>query len=403
MSTTRSGESNGQGGSGDLEAVWDIFDFTAPQPRYQDLVAKKVVELPGIMTLAASRSAVNEVLRHHERFSAAGSTLYQGNVRPLIPLMLDPPAHVKYRKVLDPLFAPKKMDASQERIAGRVNHFIDKFIDRGECDFSEEFAELFPSSVFLELMGLPWEDLDTLIRLRDGIMGEHPDVTADKRNEMLAANGQEIYNYFNAVLDERQRAPKDDILSQFLATRIDGELITREEILDICFLFLTAGLDTVRDSLTCMFAFLARNPDHRRQIVDDPSVISNAVEELLRWESPVPVAIPRKVIVDTEIEGTQVPAGSMVTVLLGAANVDPAGFSDSMDVRFDRESNPHIAFGGGVHRCLGSHLARRELRMTLREWHRRIPEYGIKPGHEDLVYSTGLRRVKNLTLVWPLT
>ena len=182
---------------------------------------------------------------------------------------------------------------------------------------------------------------------------------------------------------------------------IDGERLTREEILDICFLFLIAGLDTVSDSLTCFYAFLATHPEHRREIVARPQVIPNAVEELLRWESPVPTGVPRVATRDTELpNGARISAGTAVMVNYGAGNVDPAEFPDAFEVRFDREQNRHIAFGGGVHRCLGSHLARRELRTTLREWHRRIPDYAIKPGHEELVYQPGLRSVKDLTLVW---
>jgi cytochrome P450 len=214
--------------------------------------------------------------------------------------------------------------------------------------------------------------------------------------------GAEIYAYFGALIDERATRSSDDIITRFLNAEIDGERLSREDILDILFLFLIAGLDTVSDSLTCFFAFLATHPDHRREIVENPSVIPSAVEELLRWESPVPLGVPRVATQDTELpNGAQVTAGTAIAINYGAANVCPHTFDDPFDVRFDRENNPHIAFGGGVHRCLGSHLARRELRITLREWHRRIPEYRIKPGHEKLEYPPGLRHVKDLTLTWP--
>lgn len=116
----------------------------------------------------------------------------------------------------------------------------------------------------------------------------------------------------------------------------------------------------------------------------------------------MPGGVPRIATCDTQLpNGVAIPAGTAVSVSYGAANVDPSEFPDGFDVRFDRDTNRHIAFGGGVHRCLGSHLARRELRATLREWHRRIPEYRIKPGHEELQYQSGLRHVKDLMLVWP--
>jgi cytochrome P450 len=383
----------------------DMLDMSAPQPRYTEMVKQGVVmPLPGV-AIPASREAVETVLRHHEVFTSEFG-LDLGNIRPLIPLSVDPPRHSKYRKILDTLFAPKRMDALEADVTVRVNHFIDAFIDKGECNFSDEYAELFPSSVFLGLMGLPWEELDTFLRLRDGILRPHtvdPDAMSDpeKRLKVTRAVGQEIYEYFGRMLDKRERRPTDDILSHFITAEIDGDRLTREDILDICFLFLIAGLDTVSDSLTCFYAFLATHPEHRRQLADNPGIIPAAVEELLRWETPVP-GVPRMANSDYEVAGTVVPAGTMISVSIGAANVDPVEYPDGMEVRFDREANRHLSFGGGVHRCLGSHLARRELRVTLREWHRRIPEYSIKPGHEQLEYSPGLRHVKDLMLVWPV-
>jgi cytochrome P450 len=383
-----------------------MLDLAAPQPNYRDLIAQGGYLSPA-EGIALSFAGVNSeyVLRHHEEFSSRVE-MNLGNVRPLIPLNVDPPAHANYRKLLDPLFAPKRMEEQEEDITRRVNAFIDSFIDKGECNFSEDFADLFPASVFLGLLGLDENELTMFLRLRDGIL--HPDkldpdaaLDFDKRRAVMDRTGKEIYDYFGGLIKLREREPAEDIITRFLNAEIDGQKLTHDDILDICFLFLIAGLDTVSDSLTCFYAFLATHPEHRQQIVDDPEIISAAVEELLRWESPVPTGVPRVATRDVELpNGQKVPAGTAVMVSYGAANVDPSGFPDAFDVRFDRGKNPHIAFGGGVHRCLGSHLARRELRITLREWHRRIPDYQIKPGHEKLVYPQGLRHVKDLTLVW---
>jgi cytochrome P450 len=242
--------------------------------------------------------------------------------------------------------------------------------------------------------------------LRDGILHPEkhdPDALFDteSRQAVMNATGQEIYEYFGGLIDERTTNPANDIVTRFMTAEIDGEKLSREDILDILYLFLIAGLDTVSDSLTCFYAFLATHPDHRRQIVEDPSIIPSAVEELMRWESPVPSSVPRVATEDTELpNGQKVKEGTAMLISYGAANVDPRTYPDAFEVRFDRAENPHIAFGGGVHRCLGSHLARRELRVTLREWHRRIPDYWIKPGHEKLEYPPGLRHVKDLTLSW---
>jgi cytochrome P450 len=383
-----------------------MYDLAAPQKRYLELLAEGgYVDAMEGLALSFNRSNTEYVLRHANEFTSVVE-MSLGNVRPLIPLNVDPPLHSKYRKLLDPLFAPKRMDEQEEDITRRVNGFIDAFIDRGECNFTEEFAELFPSSVFLGLMGLPEDEMRMFLDMRDGILHPEkydPDATTDMdaRARIMNATGETIYDYFGDLIDDRTKRPADDIITRFVTAEVDGERLSRNDILDICFLFLIAGLDTVSDTLTCSYAFLAQNPTHRQMIVNDPSIIPIAVEELLRWESPVAGGVPRYATCPVELpSGVRVEEGTAVVPNYGAANVDPETFGDPMVVRFDRENNPHIAFGGGVHRCLGSHLARRELRTTLREWHRRIPDYWLKPGHEELMYPSGLRHVKDLTLAW---
>jgi cytochrome P450 len=389
---------------GELMAA--LLDLSSPQANY-----KQMIDGPGLLqpsdgvVLTFDRALTEYVLRHHELFSSRVE-MGLGNVRPLIPLNVDPPLHSKYRKLLDPLFAPKRMDEQEEDITRRVVALIDGFIDAGECNFTEDFAEIFPSSVFLGLMGLPQEELRMFLRMRDGIL--HPEridpealIDPEKRKTVMARTGQEIYEYFGSLADERTKKPADDVMSKFVVSEVNGERLSRDDVVDICYLMLIAGLDTVSDSLTCMYAFLAQHPEHRRQIAEDPACVSSAVEELLRWESPVPFGVPRIATEDTELpNGCPIKQGTAVMVMYGAANVDAGQCPEPFDVRFDRDSNRHIAFGGGVHRCLGSHLARRELRVTLTEWHRRIPDYWLKPGHEDLEYPSGLRHVKDLTLAW---
>jgi cytochrome P450 len=392
--------------SAGAEMMAAMLDLASPQANY-----KAMIKGPGLLqpndglVLTFDRALTEYVLRHHEIFSSRVE-MGLGNVRPLIPLNVDPPLHSKYRRLLDPLFAPKRMDEQEGHITRRVVALIDGFMDAGECNFTEDFAEIFPSSVFLGLMGLPEQELRMFLRMRDGILHPEkvdPDALMDpeKRTAVMNQTGQEIYEYFGALADERTRKPSDDVMSMFVASEVNGERLSRDDIVDICYLMLIAGLDTVSDSLTCMYAFLAEHPEHRRQIAEDPGCVASAVEELLRWESPVPFGVGRVATVDTELpNGCPIKEGTAVVVMYGAANVDESQCPEPFDVRFDRESNRHIAFGGGVHRCLGSHLARRELRVTLTEWHRRIPDYWLKPGHEQLEYPPGLRHVKDLTLAW---
>ena len=214
---------------------------------------------------------------------------------------------------------------------------------------------------------------------------------------LLERTAASIYEYFDAVIADRQVCPGDDIISSFLETEVDGTRLSREDILDICFLFLVAGLDTVSASLDCMMLHLALHPDRRRALVEDPSLIPNAVEELLRWESPV-MMVARLATRGAEIAGCPVRKGQVVTALLGAANTDEAAIPDPDVVRFDRDMNRHIAFGRGIHRCLGSHLARMELRVALREWHARIPDYRVPPGFQP-AFTTSIRSLGALPLL----
>jgi cytochrome P450 len=380
-----------------LTAGLTDLSSTAPQPGNRLLVDQGAVDLGGPV-MVCTRGFVDEALRDNETFSSS-DLIEQGNTLPLIPLNIDPPDHVKYRKLLDPLFAPRRIDALEEDIGERVNHFIDTFIENGSCNFTLEFAELFPSSVFLGMMGLPWEELDNLVAMRDGLLRPGDRTMApEERSAIQRETAQTVYAYFDAILDDRVQTPRDDILSMFVEVEADGDRLTRDEILAICFVLLTAGLDTVTDSLTCFFSFLAQNPEHRHALVEHPDLIPGAVEELLRWETPVP-SVVRWARHDSTVGGCPVGAGNHVIVNLSAANLDPSEFDDPMEVRFDREVNRHIAFGGGVHRCLGSHLARRELRVALAEWHRRIPDYGLSPGYE-VNYLPPLRYVPDLELTW---
>jgi cytochrome P450 len=350
--------------------------------------------------LLARKEEIDQALRHPEIFSSNMQAVDLQNRRPLIPLQIDPPEHKKFRKLLDPLFSPHKMAPMEDEVSDLVNDLIDRFIDRGEVDFASEFSVPFPSQVFLTLLGLPLDELDRFLAMKDGII--RPDhVTGSSYGtkdvvEYQRKIADSIYDYFNQVLDQREVERRDDLLSLFLDAEVEGHRLSREDILDICFLFLIAGLDTVTATLDCMFAFLAQHPEQRRQLVDDPGLISNAIEELLRWETPV-TTIARVAVEDTELGGCPIHKGDHVMVVLGSANTDEAEFPEADQVRFDREVNRHIAFGGGIHRCLGSNLARLELRVALREWHRRIPEYEVEPGY-TLEYTPSLRSIEHFPL-----
>lgn len=381
-----------------------VTGLAEPQPMYKALRDTSPVFRSPQAVVLSRLADIEMALKHTELFSSNMDAVDLGNVRPLIPLQIDPPEHAKYRRILDPLFTPREMARREPGVTELVNEMIDSFADRGECDFHTEFAVPLPCTVFLQLLGLPLDDLDRFLVWKDGVIRPAGDSGLARRHESSAGVAQQIYEYFERAIDDHIASPRDDVLSAMITANFKddaGQPLSRDELLDICFLFLIAGLDTVTDSLDCFFVYLARHPDHRHQLVEQPDVLPSAVEELLRWETPVP-GVARVAMQDVEVGGCPISKGERVSPLLGAANTDPAEFPDPELVDFTRNPNRHRAFGGGPHRCLGSHLARMELRVALREFHRRIPDYEIRPGTE-LAYTAALRSVESLPLVFPVS
>ena len=378
--------------------VADLASSDDPRELSRALREQPVHKIGDLFHLVTRRADVEDGLRRAAVFSWSAVGMDLGNIRPLIPLQIDPPQHVKYRRILDPLFSPKKMALLEQEVAELVDELVESFAAKGSCDLHEEFAVPLPCRVFLKLMGLPLADLDLFLALKDDII-RPPGLTMEEQAPYRQKAGKAVYEYFERVLEDRKAHPTDDLLGQIMAGQVDGERLSDDEVVDICYLFIIAGLDTVTDSLDCFFAYLAQNAEHRRQLVGDETLIPSAVEELLRWESPVP-AVPRVATEDIEISGCPIRAGEQVMLLLGSANTDDATHPGVDEVDLRRNPNPHLAFGGGVHRCLGSHLARMELRVALREFHRRIPEYELAPD-TVLEYTTGLRSLHHLPLVFP--
>jgi len=383
-------------------------EFSAhPQPVYKELVAK----CPFARTALAGTPVLSRyedvlwALRHPEIFSSEMELhMALGTERPMIPQQIDPPAQTKFRKILDPRFSKKRMQEIAPDVRRHAGELIDAFIARGECEFDREFAVPLPCTAFLSLMGLPQSELPRFLRIKDMIIRPQTllaEPTLEAAQALRKDAGKQIYSFFGDLIDERRRKPGTDMVSYLLETEIDGQRLTREEILDVSFLLILAGLDTVTATLGCNIAYLAANPAQRQRIVEKPETIPAAVEELLRWETPV-TGVPRVVKQDAEIPGlpgVKFEKGQLVTLLLGASNIDAGEFSEPERVDFERERNKHIAFGAGAHRCLGSHLARLELEVAMQVWHERIPDYRIKPG-ETPRYSPGIREVQYLPLVW---
>jgi cytochrome P450 len=338
-------------------------------------------------------------LRHPEVFSSAGGTVGVG-AQPLIPVEVDPPRHTAYRRVLNPRFVPREIEKLEPEVRRLVCRLVDSFADRGHCDFHEEFSTPLPSGIFLALMGLPEDDLPQFLQWRDDTI--RPDVAPgdfEAAEEVRRRTGEAINEYFKEAISRRRDNPDGTLLSDVVEGKVEGQPMTETELLGMAHLLLLGGLDTVTATLDCMMAFLAEHPAERRRLTSDGGDIPAAVEELLRWASPVQV-VPRIVARGIEVGGVGLEAGDRVTLVIGAANCDPEVFEEGWDLT--RSPNRHVAFGAGNHLCLGAHLARLELRVALEEFHQRIPDYRIADGVQ-LTFSPGIRQAQTLPLVFGQT
>jgi cytochrome P450 len=293
-----------------------------------------------------------------------------------IPVMVDPPEHAKWRKLLADYFSPgrvKDMKDGQHRLVGDL---IDKLKPGGGCEYVTQMARVFPSLVFLDIMGMPADHLDQFLVWEDMIL--HQEGIGDEVMARRLEGMTHVMGYFSQLIEQRraERNPEaHDIVSAAIDWKIDDKPINDMELLNCLLLLFMAGLDTVAMQSSYAMLHMATHPDDRRRIVSDPDIIPKAVEELLRVYPMVQTA--RKATQDMDFHGCPVKAGDMAAFPLAMANRDDRMFPDGRHVDLDRGITPHIAFGAGPHRCLGSHLARQEMAILIEEWHRRIPDYEV--------------------------
>jgi cytochrome P450 len=375
----------------------ESFDPACPQQAYHDLALASPFTAPDGMPVVTRMAELIALNRHPAVHATDGVHFNLGGKRPLIPLDLDGAEHTRFRRLLDPLFSPKSVAGLADQVRERINALIDGFAAAGEVELFEEFCVPLPSQIFIRLLGLPLSDLPRFIAFKDATV--RPEGGTDEERETVKARaGEAMYTYLQDVLEQRRREPPhDDLIGGFLTTEVDGDRLSDEDIIDICYLLVIAGLDTVTSSLSCLIAWLAQHPGERDRLVQDPSAIPAAIEELTRFESPVLLG-HRWIAEDIEVEGRRFEGGTKVTVVWASANVDPDAVADPLTVDLGRKDCRHVSFASGFHRCLGSHLARLELRIALEELHRRIPDYRVTPGAEPVYINYGVRAALQLPL-----
>ena len=343
--------------------------------------------------LPTRSSIIEEILTDYSRFSSRSIILPKSHSADhgLLPTTIDPPEHHFYRKTLNHSMAAAAINAMGEDIRAIVTSLIDGFADRGECNFTQDFADILPIRVFLSMMDLPEKDIPQTKYWTDQLI--RPDGTIT-----FAEALQNLKDYIAPYVDQRMGADGTDMLSRMINTETNGRRLTREEAIKLSIQVFIAGVDTVVNLLGFVFLFLARNKPHRQQIITGQISVSDAVEEILRRFPLVTVA--REVTEDMEFHGVQLKAGDMVAAPTPLAGMDNTFTPNAVAVEFGRKQANSLTFGRGAHTCPGKNLARVELRIAIEEWLRRIPDFDVNEDAE-VSFSSGIVGVVNqLNLRW---
>jgi cytochrome P450 len=313
-----------------------------------------------------------EMLRDVERFSS--EPIFPGARKPsTLPNQCDPPAHTGYRAIISPAFTPRAVATMEGYLRSLSAGMLDAVRPRGRCEFVADIAREFPVSVFLTMADAPGGDRKQLLDWTE-ISVRHPDPAArEAANTLLGRNVMQLF-------EERRGHEGADLLGTVLRGRFEGRPLNEEELLGTGLLLFLGGLDTVAATLSFIMLFLGRHADHYRRLVDDPSLIAAAVEELVRTHSVA--SMSRGVRRDMEYLGIPFRQGERVFFMAQMYGLDERNIGDPLAVDFARPISPHLGFGAGPHRCIGSHLARTEIRIFLEEWTRRIPRFDIDAAGE---------------------
>jgi len=373
------------GSERDLHAGWKELQDSSPRGLFW-------TPLNGGHWLVTRAPEIARIYADHQNFSSRITIVPRkwGEMFPLKPTTLDPPAHRPYRRLLNEAFSTTVVRAAQPRIRELVVNAIEPLRERGRCEFISEFAERLPLLVFLHLADLPLEGALALPRY-----GEEPLRSDGTLTEVPIMD--RFANYLRPIVAERKKHPGADLISRLVSGDLDGRPSSEDEAVELCTAALTGGLDTMVSMLGLALGFLAQNPGHRQQLIDDPARVRPAVAELLR-RFPI-MTKARLVLHDQQIEGITLKAGDMV-VLPPLHGLDEREFDEPLRVDFDRSPAHNCTFGNGVHRCPGASLTQLQLEVTVAEWLARIPAFALDPVQPPTFRGGVLGAMLRLDLHW---
>jgi cytochrome P450 len=314
-------------------------------------------------------------------------------------LGMDPPEHDRIRTLVSRGFTPRRVAQLEPRIRSLATHYIDAFIERGECEFIDEFAGKLPMDVISEMLGVPSADRDELRAHADLVLHRDPGSSSVPPAGQQAA--AKLIGYFAKHVDERRRKPgEDDLTDALVAAEIDGDRLADRDIIAFLFLMVIAGNETTTKQLANALYWIERNPEQRALLDANPSLIADWAEETLRYD-PSSQLIARSTTRPLEVHEQKIPEGAKVALLIGAANRDERVFGDPDAYAIERNTSQSLAFGQGTHFCLGASLARLEARVSLEELHSRLLNFEIQQDGLARVHSSNVRGFMKMPIVFP--
>jgi len=343
-----------------------------------------------------------EVNREPQRFSSAEQGISiqdlgeEGVMVREMMLYMDPPRHTRYRRLVNKGFTPRMIGLLETGLRSKAQLILDNVVEAGQCDFVIDISAELPLQAIAELMGVPAEDRHKLFEWSNRMIGiDDPEFEGDRESSGAAA--AELYMYANSLAAEKRQQLTDDILSKLLGAEIDGDELTETEF-DMFFMLLAvAGNETTRNATSHGMRALLDNPDQFDKLKANPELLPSAIEEILRWATPV-LHFRRTAMEDYELGGKQIKKGDKVVIWHISANRDETVFEDPFRFDIERTPNDHIAFGGGgAHFCLGANLARMELNLIFNEILRRVPDM-TSAGETEYLRSNFIGGIKHMPI-----
>ncbi len=349
------------------------------------------------------------ILRDHKRFIIAPriAVFPEEQFRTEAPpfrhlLNMDPPDHGKYRNLLSQNFTPRVLEAKRAAVGRIVDDTLARIPPEGEVDFVKTVAAIVPLAVIAEMLGLPREDWEHMFQLSNTLLGsadpEYQQGATTNQTAQRAA--QDFFAYFRQISEQRRRAPREDFVSALANAQVDGQPIPEWELLSYFVLLIVAGNETTRNATSGGLLALMENPGELDKLRQDPSLIPTAVEEIVRWVSPV-IQFCRTATEDVEIRGVTIPKGEACCILYPSANRDEDVFPDPFSFQVDRRPNEHYGFGIGVHFCLGANLARLELQEIFKRLVARLESVELT-GPIDRMASSFVGGIKRMPIRYRL-